>query len=141
MSHDAVMGVHHPHDFTLDFEAPSRSLLDLSNLRQDALAGTVTGLLAVPLTVGICLMSEYPVKIGLCTVIFACLVSFVCYLFRPGNHVGVPGVAAGLAPVLAMGVHHFGAEKMPFLIFLTSLFQWIVWKNRWEKYQIGRAHV
>lgn len=137
MSHEAVIGVHPPRNFTHGFEespGASSSRIDLSTLRQDALAGTVTGLLAVPLTVGICLMSEYPVKIGLYTVIFACLVSFLCYLARPGNHVGVPGVAAGLAPVLAMGIHHFGYEKMPFLIFLTSVFQWVVWRNRWEKY-------
>src|SRR4051812_8546024 len=31
-------------------------------LKRDALAGTITGLMAIPLTVGICLMSEYPVQ-------------------------------------------------------------------------------
>jgi MFS superfamily sulfate permease-like transporter len=110
----------------------SPSLLD--TLPQDALAGAITGLLAIPLSVGICLMSDYPVKRGLATVVVACLVSFAVYRFRPGNHVGVPGVAAGLAPVLALGVHQFGFERMPFLILLTSLFQMVVWHNRWEKY-------
>jgi MFS superfamily sulfate permease-like transporter len=103
-------------------------------LKKDAVAGTVTGLLAIPLTVGICLMSEYPVKVGLATVIAACVISFVAYLFRPGNHVGVPGVAAGLAPVLAAGIHQFGMERMPWIICLTSLMQALVWKYRWEKY-------
>jgi len=90
--------------------------------------------MAVPLSVGICQMSEYPIVIGLVTVIVACVVGFVCYLFRPGNHVGVPGVAAGLAPVLAMGVHHFGMRNMPWLIFLTSMLQMVVWRYDLAKY-------
>ena len=80
----------------------------LETLKRDAPAGIITGLMAIPLSVGICLMSEYPVQKGLATVVIACLISFVTYLFRPGNHVGVPGIAAGLAPVLALGVHKFG---------------------------------
>lgn len=103
-------------------------------LKRDALAGTVAGVMAVPLTVGICLMSDYPVMTGLYTVIFAGIVSFITYLFRPGNYTGVPGVAAGLAPALALGVMTFGIENMPFTILLTSLFQMIVWKFRLEKY-------
>lgn len=97
-------------------------------VQRDAIAGSITGLMAIPLTVGICLMSEYPVQKGLATVVLACLISFVVYLFRPGNHVGVPGVAAGLAPVLALGIHKFGAENMPWLIFLTALLQMLVWR-------------
>lgn len=103
-------------------------------LRRDALAGTVAGVMAVPLTVGICLMSDYPVMTGLYTVIFAGIVSFITYLFKPGNYTGMPGVAAGLAPALALGVMTFGMENMPFVIVLTSLFQMIVWRFRLEKY-------
>lgn len=103
-------------------------------LKRDAPAGIITGLMAIPLTVGICLMSEYPIQVGLATVIVACAVSFLGYLIRPGNHVGVPGVAAGLAPVLALGIHRFGAENMPWLIFLTSTMQMLVWKYRLEGY-------
>lgn len=106
----------------------------LKYIKRDALAGTVSGLMAVPLTVGICLMSDYPVMTGLYTVIFAGLVSFITYLFRPGNYTGMPGVAAGLAPALALGVHTFGIENMPFVILLTALFQVIVWKYELEKY-------
>jgi len=102
--------------------------------KRDALAGTVTGLMAIPLSVGICLMSEYPVQLGLATVLVACVISFICYLFKPGNHVGVPGVAAGLAPILAMGIHHFGFHNMPWLIFLTSCFQAVVWRYGLAKY-------
>lgn len=101
-------------------------------LRRDAVAGSVTGLMAVPLTVGICLMSEYPIPLGLATVICACVVSFLAYLVRPGNHVGVPGVAAGLAPVLALGTHKFGMDNMPFLIALSAFLQFLVWRFRWE---------
>ncbi|MEO9871638.1 SulP family inorganic anion transporter [Ekhidna sp.] len=104
------------------------------HLRRDALAGTVTGIMAVPLTIGICLMSDYPVMTGLYTVIFAGVVSFVTYLFRPGNYTGMPGVAAGLAPALALGVSSFGMENMPFVIMLTALFQALVWSFKWERY-------
>ncbi len=103
-------------------------------IRKDAVAGIITGLMAIPLTIGICLMSEYPIQTGLATVIFACIISFVTFLFRPGNYVGVPGIAAGLAPVLAMGVHQFGMANMPFIIFLTSFFQMLVWKYKWERF-------
>lgn len=103
-------------------------------MKRDALAGVITGLMAIPLTVGICLMSEYPVQLGLATVIVACVISFIFYLFRPGNHVGVPGVAAGLAPILALGIHHFGRENMPWLIFLTASFQAVVWRYDLAKY-------
>ncbi len=41
--------------------------------RHDTLAGSVTGVMAVPLTVGICLMSDYPVMTGLYTVILLVL--------------------------------------------------------------------
>jgi len=102
--------------------------------RNDAFAGIVTGAMAVPLTVGICLMSDYPVMIGLYTVIFAGIISFITYLFKPGNYTGMPGVAAGLAPALALGVQYFGMENMPFVIVLTSLFQVIVWRYRLERY-------
>jgi len=103
-------------------------------LKRDALAGTVAGVMAVPLTVGICLMSDYPVMTGLYTVIFAGIVSFATYLFKPGNYTGMPGVAAGLAPALAMGVLTFGMENMPFVILITAIFQAIVWKFKFEKY-------
>ncbi len=105
-----------------------------ATLRRDALAGTVTGLIAVPLTIGICLMSEYPIQTGLVTVIFACTVSFVTYLFRPGNYVGTPGVAAGLAPVLALSVHKFGMDNMPFLIFLTAVSQMLAWRYDLQRF-------
>lgn len=104
------------------------------HLRRDALAGTVTGVMAVPLTVGICLMSDYPIMTGLYTVIFAGIVSFISYLFKPGNYTGMPGVAAGLAPALALGVSSFGMENMPFVIAITALFQAAVWKFRWERF-------
>lgn len=106
----------------------------IKNIKRDALAGTVAGVMAVPLTVGICLMSDYPIMTGLYTVIFAGIVSFITYLFKPGNYTGMPGVAAGLAPALALGVHTFGIENMPFVILLTSAFQAIVWKYRLERY-------
>lgn len=124
------------HDSTPLGDAPpeSSSHFTAETVRRDALAGIVTGLMAIPLTVGICLMSEYPVQLGLATVIVACVISFLCYLVRPGNHIGVPGVAAGLAPILALGIHRFGMENMPWLIFLTATFQAVVWRYQLAKY-------
>lgn len=106
----------------------------IKHLKRDAMAGTITGLMAVPLTVGICLMSDYPVMTGLYTVIFAGIISFITYLFRPGNYTGMPGVAAGLAPALALGVSLFGHQNMPFVILITAAFQALVWKFRWERF-------
>jgi hypothetical protein len=123
----AALADYHPHppkrkkplasDLLIAEKAKKPAIFTLDNLRRDALAGSITGLLAVPLTVGICLMSEYPIETGLMTVIFACLVSFVTFLFKPGNYVGTPGVAAGLAPVLALEhsqVRH-GEHALPHL--------------------------
>jgi MFS superfamily sulfate permease-like transporter len=121
-------------DLLIAEKAKTPAIFTLENLKRDALAGSITGLLAVPLTVGICLMSEYPIETGLMTVIFACLIGFITFLFRPGNYVGTPGVAAGLAPVLAMSIHKFGLENMPFLIFLTSLSQAIAWKFNLQRF-------
>jgi MFS superfamily sulfate permease-like transporter len=119
-----------------EIHAPSLGLgqFNLQTLKRDAPAGIITGLMAIPLSVGICLMSDYPIQVGLMTVIVACLVSFLFYLIRPGNHIGVPGVAAGLAPVLAMGIHKYGMERMPWIIFLTSMMQMLVWRYRLEGY-------
>jgi MFS superfamily sulfate permease-like transporter len=103
-------------------------------LKKDSLAGSVTGLMAIPLTVGICLMSGYPIQTGLYTVICACLVSFIVSFFRKGNYTGTPGIAAGVAPVLALGIQQFGFHNMPFLIFLTSCFECLIWRGGWEKY-------
>lgn len=104
------------------------------NWGRDIPAGLITGIMAVPLSVGICLMSEYPIQTGLITVIFACLVSFVVSLFKPGNYVGTPGIAAGLAPALALGVHTFGMKNMPFLVCLTAIVQAIAWRFNLQRF-------
>ena len=101
---------------------------------RDMAAGLIAGSMAIPLTVGIAMMSEYPIKVGLATVAFACLIGWINAWFRPGNYIGCPGIAAGLAPVLAVGVASFGLENMPFAIFLTALFQAIIWKFNWQRY-------
>ncbi|HNK55450.1 MAG TPA: SulP family inorganic anion transporter, partial [Leptospiraceae bacterium] len=103
-------------------------------IRRDAIAGIITGLMAIPLSVGICLMSKFPILIGLYTVIFACCIGFIFYLIRPGNYVGTPGIAAGLAPALALGVDSFGMANMPFLVFATACLQAVVWKFNLQRY-------
>lgn len=101
---------------------------------RDTAAGVITGAMAIPLTIGIAMMSDYPIKVGLATVAFASLVGWINAWFRPGNYIGSPGIAAGLAPVLAMGVAAFGVENMAFCIFLTAVMQAIIWKFNWQRY-------
>jgi len=103
-------------------------------LVRDLQAGIVTGVMAIPLSVGIAMMSDYPIKVGLATVAFACFIGWINAWFRPGNYVGTPGIAAGLAPVLALGVATFGMENMAFLVFLTASMQAVIWRFNWQKY-------
>jgi MFS superfamily sulfate permease-like transporter len=101
---------------------------------RDAAAGLIAGAMAIPLTVGIAMMSEYPIKVGLATVAFACFIGWINAWFRPGNYIGCPGIAAGLAPVLAVGVASFGMENMAFAVLLTATMQAIIWKFNWQRY-------
>ncbi len=101
---------------------------------RDTAAGLITGAMAIPLSIGIAIMSDYPIKVGLATVAFACLVGWINAWFRPGNYIGAPGIAAGLAPVLAMGVATFGIQNMAFCIFLTAAMQALIWYFNWQKY-------
>jgi MFS superfamily sulfate permease-like transporter len=113
---------------------PGSAAFQAKYVGRDLAAGIITGAMAIPLSVGIAMMSEYPIKVGLATVAFACLVGWINAWFRPGNYIGCPGIAAGLAPVLAVGVATFGLENMPFAIFLTAVFQAIIWKFNWQRY-------
>lgn len=101
---------------------------------RDLQAGIITGTMAIPLTVGIALMSNYPIKVALATVVFACFIGWINAWIKPGNFIGAPGVAAGLAPVLALGVENFGMENMAFIIFLTAFTQAVIWKFDLQKY-------
>lgn len=103
-------------------------------LTRDLQAGIITGAMAIPLTTGIALMSDYPIKVALATVVFACFIGWINAWFKPGNYIGAPGVAAGLAPVLALGVANFGMANMAFVIFLTAFMQAIIWKFNLQKY-------
>ena len=44
---------------------------------RDIQAGIITGAMAIPLSVGIALMSEYPIKVALATVAFACFIGWI----------------------------------------------------------------
>ncbi len=101
---------------------------------RDFAAGLIAGSMAIPLTVGIAMMSEYPIKVGLATVAFACFIGWINAWFKPGNYIGCPGIAAGLAPVLAVGVATFGLENMAFAIFLTATIQAVIWFFNWQRY-------
>jgi len=101
---------------------------------QDIQAGVITATMAIPLSIGIALMSDYPIQVGLATVAFASFIGFIFAWFRPGNFIGAPGIAAGLAPILAMGVATFGIQNMAFIIFMTATFQAVIWKFNWQHY-------
>lgn len=101
---------------------------------RDIQAGVITATMAIPLSIGIAMMSDYPIEVGLATVAFASFVGFLFAWFRPGNYIGAPGIAAGLAPILAMGVATFGIENMSFVIFMTATFQALIWKFNWQRY-------
>ena len=101
---------------------------------RDIAAGLITGAMAIPLSIGIAIMSDYPIKVGLATVAFASFIGWINAWLKPGNFIGSPGIAAGLAPVLALGVAHFGVQNMAFCIFLTAFMQAIIWKFNWQRY-------
>lgn len=103
-------------------------------LVRDVQAGIITAAMAIPLSIGIALMSNYPIQVGLATVAFASFIGWMFAWFKPGNFIGAPGIAAGLAPILAMGVATFGIQNMAFIIFLTATFQAIIWKYNWQRY-------
>ncbi|MBX3306430.1 MAG: SulP family inorganic anion transporter [Nitrospira sp.] len=113
---------------------PESAAFQAQYLGRDLAAGLITGVMAIPLSVGIAMMSDYPIKVGLATVAFACLIGWINAWIKPGNFVGCPGIAAGLAPVLAMGVASFGMENMAFVIFLTAVMQAVIWKFNWQRY-------
>lgn len=101
---------------------------------RDIQAGIITATMAIPLSIGIAMMSDYPIQVGLATVAFASFIGFLFAWFRPGNFIGAPGIAAGLAPILAIGVATFGFENMAFIIFMTATFQALIWKFDWQRY-------
>lgn len=113
---------------------PASAAFQLQYAGRDAAAGLITGTMAIPLSVGIAMMSAYPIKAGLATVVFASIVGWMFSWFKPGNYIGSPGIAAGLAPVLALGVANFGVQNMAFCIFLTAVMQAVIWKCNWQKY-------
>lgn len=113
---------------------PGSAAFQVKYLARDIQAGVITGSMAIPLSVGIAMMSDYPIKVGLATVAFACFIGWINAWIRPGNFIGAPGIAAGLAPVLAMGVASFGIENMAFVIFLTAFMQAVIWKLNWQRY-------
>jgi len=116
------------------FALPESAAFQAQYVGRDVAAGLITGVMAIPLSVGIAMMSDYPIKVGLATVAFACLVGWINAWIRPGNYIGCPGIAAGLAPVLAIGVATFGMDNMAFVIFLTAVMQAVIWKFNWQRY-------
>jgi MFS superfamily sulfate permease-like transporter len=118
----------------LHCEAKSCAAFQKQYITRDVQAGIITAAMAIPLSIGIAIMSDYPIQVGLATVAFASFIGWMFAWFRPGNFIGAPGIAAGLAPILAMGVSIFGISNMAFIIFLTAAFQAFIWKFNWQRY-------
>lgn len=114
--------------------AHARAAFQAEYAGRDIKAGIITGTMAIPLSIGIAMMSDYPIKVGLATVAFASFIGWFFAWFRPGNYIGSPGIAAGLAPILALGVATFGMENMAFIILLTALIQALIWKFNWQRF-------
>jgi MFS superfamily sulfate permease-like transporter len=53
---------------------PGSAAFQAKYVGRDFTAGIITGAMAIPLSVGIAMMSDYPIKVGLATVAFACLI-------------------------------------------------------------------
>ncbi|WP_041435476.1 SulP family inorganic anion transporter [Thiomicrospira cyclica] len=115
-------------------ETKSCAAFQKQYVTRDIQAGIITAAMAIPLSIGIAIMSDYPIQVGLATVAFASFIGWMFAWFRPGNFIGAPGIAAGLAPILAMGVSIFGISNMAFIIFLTAAFQALIWKFNWQRY-------
>ncbi len=113
---------------------PGSAAFQSQYFARDLQAGIITGVMAVALSIGIAIMSEYPIKVGLATVAFASFIAWITAWFRPGNYIGSPGIAAGLAPLLALGVATFGLQNMAFIVFLTATMQVLIWKFNWQRY-------
>lgn len=84
-----------------------------SNLKNDAPAGLVVFLVAVPLCLGIALASGAPLFSG----IIAGMVGGIVVTMFSGSQMGVSGPAAGLAAIVLVGIQELGA----FDIFLMSV--------------------
>lgn len=84
-----------------------------SNLKNDAPAGLVVFLVAVPLCLGIALASGAPLFSG----IIAGMVGGIVVTMFSGSQLGVSGPAAGLAAIVLAGIQELGA----FEIFLVAV--------------------
>ncbi len=85
----------------------------LKNIKQDAPAGLVVFLVAVPLCLGIALASGAPLFSG----IIAGMVGGIIVTIFSGSQLGVSGPAAGLATIVLAAINDFGR----FEIFLVAV--------------------
>lgn len=84
-----------------------------SSLKNDAPAGLVVFLVAVPLCLGIALASGAPLFSG----IISGMVGGIIVTMFSGSHLGVSGPAAGLAAIVLVGIQELGS----FEIFLIAV--------------------
>ena len=54
--------------------APGSAGFQAKYVARDVQAGIICGAMAIPLSTGIAMMLEYPIKVALATVVFACFI-------------------------------------------------------------------
>ena len=86
---------------------------------RDTVAGLIVGVMAILLSIGIVTMSDYPIRVGLATIAFVCLVGWINAWFKPGNSIGALGIAAGLAYV----THHGPYVLMLAFLVVVKVYQ------------------
>ena len=94
-----------------------------SNLKNDAPAGLVVFLVAVPLCLGIALASGAPLFSG----IIAGMVGGIIVTMFSGSQLGVSGPAAGLAAIVLVGIQDLGAfDVFLMAVVIAGLIQFIL---------------
>lgn len=89
---------------SVPLEAPQNGIAGLKHWRQDIVAGLMVSLVSLPLSLGIAVASGAEPITGLISAIIAGLIM----PFLGGSFVTISGPAAGLAPVLYVGMAQLG---------------------------------
>ncbi len=94
-----------------------------SSLKNDAPAGLVVFLVAVPLCLGIALASGAPLFSG----IISGMVGGIIVTMFSGSHLGVSGPAAGLAAIVLVGIQELGSfEIFLIAVVISGIIQFIL---------------
>ena len=79
--------------------APGSAGFQAKYVARDIQAGIICGAMAIPLSTGIAMMSEYPIKVALATVVFACFIGWINSFFRRVTTLGCRALPQVLRPL------------------------------------------